>query len=159
VNWRQSTKNTLRQFSNETTNAAMLGSIFRCAEAFDPQTSILVKSLETGPRAVQFEGIDVENGDSERGEATMGMKRAQALWNRLGWTGRVRPMIFGAFVADFLAPDRRTIIETKTGLKFLADPLSNFGESLVRECQYEPETEQIIREHLFVGDRADLQMV
>lgn len=57
-------------------------------------------------------------------------------------------MIIGDFVADLLAPERRTIIETISGLKFYADPLSNFGLDLVRTQRYEEETEQIIREHL-----------
>ena len=58
-------------------------------------------------------------------------------------------MLIGAFVAEVLAPERRTIIETSSGLKFYADPLSNFGSNLVKMRVYEKETEQIIREHLF----------
>jgi FkbM family methyltransferase len=82
----------------------------------------------------------------------MGIDKAQALNNRLNWTTHLRPMAFGAFIADFLAPERRTILETDAGLKFYADPLSNFGETLLHTHQYEAETEQILREHLSEHD-------
>jgi FkbM family methyltransferase len=82
----------------------------------------------------------------------MGIEQAKALERRLGWTNRIRPMVIGAFVADGLAPERRTIVETNSGLKYFVDPLSHFGRSLVQESQYEPETEQLIREHLREGE-------
>jgi FkbM family methyltransferase len=64
----------------------------------------------------------------------------------------MRPMVIGAFFANLLAPERRTIVETASGLKFFADPLSNFGEELVTHSAYETETEQIVRNNLFAGD-------
>lgn len=82
----------------------------------------------------------------------MSIERARALNNRLGWTKQLRPMIVGAFFADVLAPERRTIIETDGGAKYFADPLSNFGQCLLEEGQYEVETEHILREHLTAND-------
>lgn len=81
-----------------------------------------------------------------------GKQYAQALYSRLKWTYRVRPMAAGAFLADRLAPDRRTVITTKSGLRYYIDPLSNLGEVLVRCGEYEPETEQMFRELLRPGD-------
>lgn len=81
-----------------------------------------------------------------------GKQYAQDIHSRLKWTHRVRPMAAGAFLADRLAPDRRTIITTKRGLRFYVDPLSNLGEVLVRCGEYEPETEQMFRDLLRPGD-------
>ena len=78
----------------------------------------------------------------------MGTLAAQQMYQRLRWTTKLRPMIVGAFVADMLAPQRRTIVETDAGFKFFVDPLSNLGGNLIKARTYEPETEQIIREHL-----------
>jgi len=78
------------------------------------------------------------------------MDRAIALERKLGWTDEIRPMALGSFFADFLAPDRRTIIPTETGLKFYADPLSAFGHALI-QGNFEPQTEQLIRAHLHEG--------
>lgn len=61
-------------------------------------------------------------------------------------------MAMGAFLADTLAPDRRTIVSTKMGLRFYVDPLSNLGEALVSRGEYEPETEQMFREVLRPGN-------
>jgi FkbM family methyltransferase len=61
-------------------------------------------------------------------------------------------MAAGAYLADMMAPDRRTIITTKAGLRFFVDPLSNLGEALVSCGEYEPETEQILRDLLRPGD-------
>ncbi|QMV18025.1 FkbM family methyltransferase [Granulicella sp. 5B5] len=85
-------------------------------------------------------------------ESTMGLLEARALVERLGWTNKLRPMAVGAFVADMLAPARRTIVESEDGLSFYIDPLSNFGRTLVSDGRYEPKTEQLIREHLAAGD-------
>lgn len=81
-----------------------------------------------------------------------GKQYAQALYSRLKWTYRVRPMAVGAFLADRLAPDRRTVITTKRGLRLYIDPLSNLGEVLVRTGEYEPETEQMFRDLLRPGN-------
>jgi FkbM family methyltransferase len=81
-----------------------------------------------------------------------GKQYAQALHSRLKWTNSVRPMAVGAFLADRLAPDRRTVITTKSGLRYFVDPLSNLGEVLVRTGEYEPETEQMFRDLLRTGD-------
>jgi FkbM family methyltransferase len=81
----------------------------------------------------------------------MGMDRALALERRLGWTDEIRPMILGSFFADLLAPDRRTILQNQTGLKYYADPLSMFGHALI-QGGFENETEQILRAHLRAGD-------
>jgi FkbM family methyltransferase len=81
-----------------------------------------------------------------------GKQYAQALHSRLKWTYRLRPMVVGAFLADTLAPDRRTVITAKSGLRFYIDPLSNLGEALVSRGEYEPETEQMFRELLHPGD-------
>ncbi|MHB8301406.1 MAG: FkbM family methyltransferase [Acidobacteriaceae bacterium] len=82
----------------------------------------------------------------------MSTQSAQKLHQRLAWTARMRPMVAGAFFANLLAPERRTIIETINGFKFFADPLGNFGEELVKAGIYEVETGQIIRKNLSTGD-------
>ncbi len=82
----------------------------------------------------------------------MGTEAAKAIYQRYGWTARLRPMVVGAFVADLLVPERRTIIENDSGFRFFADPLSNLGEELIKAKTYEPETEQIFRNHLFEND-------
>lgn len=82
----------------------------------------------------------------------MSIERARALNYRLGWTNQLRPMVVGAFFADMLAPERRTIIETDSGAKYFVDPLSNFGQSLLENGHYELETERILREHLTARD-------
>jgi FkbM family methyltransferase len=61
-------------------------------------------------------------------------------------------MAVGAFLADTLAPDRRTVITAKSGLRFYVDPLNNLGEVLVNRGEYEPETEQMFRDLLRPGD-------
>lgn len=81
----------------------------------------------------------------------MSLERARLLRQRLGWTSRLRPMILGAFVAGALAPERRTILQTASGSKYFIDPLGNLGRTLVDDRCYEPETEQIIRDHLSDG--------
>jgi FkbM family methyltransferase len=80
----------------------------------------------------------------------MAMDSAIALGRKLGWTDEIRPMILGSFFADLLAPDRRTIIPTEGGLKFYADPLSIFGESLIKG-NFELKTEELIRANLHEG--------
>jgi FkbM family methyltransferase len=82
----------------------------------------------------------------------MSSERARLVRQQLGWTNRVRPMVVGAFIAGALAPERRTVIETASGSKCFADPLTNLGQSLLDEGCYEPETEHIIRQHLSNGD-------
>lgn len=81
----------------------------------------------------------------------MSLERARNLQRRLGWVDRVRPMVVGAFLADLLAPERRTIIENASGLRYFVDPLSNLGRTLVLDSRMEAETEQILREYLFAG--------
>jgi hypothetical protein len=82
----------------------------------------------------------------------MGIERARYLDRRLSWTTKVRPMAASAFVADRIVPDRRTIVENHTGLKFYVDPLNNLGKHLVRRGKYEDETEEILRSNLMSGD-------
>ncbi len=82
----------------------------------------------------------------------MSIEGAIALHRRLGWLNHLRPMILGAFFADFLAPERRTIVETEAGIKYYIDPLSNFGRCLLAHGHYELETEQILRQHLSEHD-------
>ncbi len=78
----------------------------------------------------------------------MGIESAQRTYEQYRWTTRVRPMVVGAFVANLLASERRTIVEASSGLKYYVDPLSNLGCSLVKTRRYEAETEEMIREHL-----------
>jgi FkbM family methyltransferase len=82
----------------------------------------------------------------------MSIERARALRRRLGWINSLRPMVIGAFFADALSPDRRTIVEAKSGALYFVDPLSNIGQCLVDSGSYELETEQILREHLAERD-------
>lgn len=60
-------------------------------------------------------------------------------------------MVVAAFLADLLAPERRTIVTTNSGLRFYVDPLSNLGETLIRDEEYEPDTEQMLRSLLKPG--------
>jgi FkbM family methyltransferase len=82
----------------------------------------------------------------------MGIERARALHQRLGWTKGVRPGRLGAWVAGVLEPERRTIVESRHGLKLFVDPLNYLGRAMVLTGDFETETEQILREHLSVGD-------
>jgi FkbM family methyltransferase len=82
----------------------------------------------------------------------MSIERARTLHQRLGWVNCVRPMVVGAFFADLLAPERRTIVETDAGAKYFIDPLSNFGKSLIEDGRYEPETEHVLRDLLAEHD-------
>lgn len=82
----------------------------------------------------------------------MGIESARKTYKKYGWTTRIRPMILGALAADLFAPERRTIIETLSDLKFYADPLNNLGSNLLKYRVYESDTETIIREHLFAGE-------
>jgi FkbM family methyltransferase len=61
-------------------------------------------------------------------------------------------MVVGAFFADVLSPDRRTIVETRNGALYFIDPLSNLGQSLLESGSYEVETEQVLRELLAEND-------
>lgn len=91
-------------------------------------------------------------GARQGAEDTMGLEQARALAQRLDWVNRLRPMPVGAFVADLLAPSRRTIVESQYGLSYFLDPLSHFGRELVSNGCYEPETERLVLEHLAAGD-------
>jgi FkbM family methyltransferase len=82
----------------------------------------------------------------------MSLERAKDLERRLGWTDKLRPMVVGALAADVLAPQRRTIVRAENGLQYFIDPLSQLGRSLLCDGRYEPETEEILREHLAVGN-------
>ncbi|WP_263379669.1 FkbM family methyltransferase [Granulicella paludicola] len=82
----------------------------------------------------------------------MSLEHAKELERRLGWTDKLRPMVVGAFVADVLAPQRRTIVTAENGLQYFIDPLSQLGRCLLRDGHYELETEEILREHLREGD-------
>lgn len=82
----------------------------------------------------------------------MGIELAKKTYEQYGWITHVRPMIIGALIADILSPERRTIIENSSSLKFYVDPLNNLGSSLLKYQVYESETEAIIRGHLFKGE-------
>jgi FkbM family methyltransferase len=82
----------------------------------------------------------------------MSLERAKELESQLGWTDKLRPMVVGAFVADVLAPQRRTIVAAKSGLKFYLDPLSQFGRCILHDGVYEEDVEALVRSHLSAGE-------
>jgi len=69
---------------------------------------------------------------------------------RYHWLTRVRPAFLGSFLKRVLLVRRRSV-STSAGAFFI-DPASNFGDSLLRDGQYEPQMAETVTSLLSEGD-------
>ncbi|WP_145032218.1 FkbM family methyltransferase [Caulifigura coniformis] len=69
---------------------------------------------------------------------------------RYHWLTRVRPAFLGSFLKRVLRVQRRGV-STAAG-EFFIDPASNFGDSLLRDGEYEPQMAETVTSLLSEGD-------
>lgn len=88
--------------------------------------------------------------DSEDASAFDAQER---LLHRIRYLRRIRPGILAGFLQEIAVPgERRRIVRTQGGLRLYLDPLTHLGGATLTNRVYEPDTEQIFREHLHRGN-------